>query len=607
MAVRLSLRYGQCVDIRTKLIFALVSASLLSMLAMGAFVSQRVEDDLRESTLSRLDELAESRQQALRWIIEGWRDRANLVASRTQMRASLDELRRVGGSGAPERIETILMDAIGSSRRATRFTVYDLDGQSIASVTSGADATVPSREILPMRPPEGEPAYAGLRFSGSRAPQVAFAASMAFQGRPVGTLLAVFDARELLELTASHEGLGATGETLVFAEDAAGALRTLHPTRHDPGGPGGTVLASDEGSLAARAMARVTEPVWEGFTDYRGEEVWAATRLVPETGWGLVVKVDRAEEERPYGEFRGWLGGTAIILSAFVILIGFMLGLRFALPIQSLADVAERIRSGEMGARAAVAHEDEVGLLARTFNGMADEIEQQMSLLREFRKLFDVSIDLMCIAGTGGYFKRTNAAFSEVTGWTEEELCGRPFFEFVHPDDVAKTELEVAKLAGGLPTIHFQNRYLCKDGTYKILNWTSHPDDGVLYAIARVLEGRETALARQFQKLFDESTDLMCIAGTDGYFKRTNPAFNRVLGWTEKELCERRFFEFIHPEDVAKTEAEVAKLALGEATISFSNRYRCKDGTYKLLQWTSEPEAGVLYAIARVVGDPPAA
>jgi PAS domain S-box-containing protein len=99
---------------------------------------------------------------------------------------------------------------------------------------------------------------------------------------------------------------------------------------------------------------------------------------------------------------------------------------------------------------------------------------------------------MLCIAGTDGYFKRTNPAFEKTLGWTAEELLGRPFFDLIHPDDVASTEREIDKLAQGITTLHFENRFRCVDGTYKRLLWTSYPepDTGLLYAIAREIEPR---------------------------------------------------------------------------------------------------------------------
>lgn len=104
-------------------------------------------------------------------------------------------------------------------------------------------------------------------------------------------------------------------------------------------------------------------------------------------------------------------------------------------------------------------------------------------------------------------------------------------------------------------------------------------------------------------RFFTYALDLLCIAGTDGFFKRVNPAFEHTLGWTAEELLAMPFVDLIHPEDRSETVAEVGKLASGAPTLSFENRYRCKDGTFKDLQWTSYPEpgTGLLYAVARDV------
>lgn len=105
------------------------------------------------------------------------------------------------------------------------------------------------------------------------------------------------------------------------------------------------------------------------------------------------------------------------------------------------------------------------------------------------------------------------------------------------------------------------------------------------------------------QRLFELSLDLLCVAHKDGYFRRLNPAWSTTLGWSLEELYARPFIEFVHPDDRGSTLAEVAKLAAGHRTIRFDNRYRSRDGSYRWLSWTCQPdvESGILYAIARDV------
>ena len=117
---------------------------------------------------------------------------------------------------------------------------------------------------------------------------------------------------------------------------------------------------------------------------------------------------------------------------------------------------------------------------------------------------FTLSLDMVCIADGDGHFIRVNPAFETTLGHSAAELLARPFLDFVHPDDVPATLAEVAKLAQGQPTVSFQNRHRCKDGTYKWLSWRSQPTpDGTQYAIARDL----TEQQRMLQELHDRELE----------------------------------------------------------------------------------------------------
>ena len=104
----------------------------------------------------------------------------------------------------------------------------------------------------------------------------------------------------------------------------------------------------------------------------------------------------------------------------------------------------------------------------------------------ELNRIFNLTPDMICVAGTDGYFKRLNKAWEKVLGYTIEELLEKPFIGLIHPDDREQTLQEIEKLVSGIETYHFENRFKCKDGSYKTFAWNANPVvEDKLYAAAR--------------------------------------------------------------------------------------------------------------------------
>ena len=113
----------------------------------------------------------------------------------------------------------------------------------------------------------------------------------------------------------------------------------------------------------------------------------------------------------------------------------------------------------------------------------------------ELDRFFTLSLDMLCVAGFDGYFKRVNPAWERVLGYSEAELLSRPYIEFTHPEDRDATQVQSAKLTNGYEIAYFENRYLHKDGTIRWLLWTStpFPQQQIVYAAARDITERKAA------------------------------------------------------------------------------------------------------------------
>ncbi|MDB4881786.1 MAG: domain S-box protein [Gemmatimonadetes bacterium] len=114
-------------------------------------------------------------------------------------------------------------------------------------------------------------------------------------------------------------------------------------------------------------------------------------------------------------------------------------------------------------------------------------------------RFFNISIDLLCFLDFTGYFKRLNPAWERTLGFTVEELKAKPFIEFVHPDDRERTLAQNGEVRSGGKALGFENRYLCKDGSYRWLFWNAAPDSarGVIYSVARDVTARKQAEAER--------------------------------------------------------------------------------------------------------------
>jgi PAS domain S-box-containing protein len=171
----------------------------------------------------------------------------------------------------------------------------------------------------------------------------------------------------------------------------------------------------------------------------------------------------------------------------------------------------------------------------------------------ELNRFFTLSLDLMCIAGYDGYFKRVNPAWQRVLGYSEEELLSRPYRDFVHPDDRDATDTASTKLAGGQTVVYFENRYLHKDGTVRWLLWTStpYPAQQLVYAAARDITERKAA-------------------------EETMAAYARDLEVTHRDLEDQaaRLAQLVKELEVAKRRAEEATEAKSAFLANMSHEIR---------------------------------
>ncbi|WGQ07493.1 PAS domain S-box protein [Pedobacter gandavensis] len=179
-----------------------------------------------------------------------------------------------------------------------------------------------------------------------------------------------------------------------------------------------------------------------------------------------------------------------------------------------------------------------------------------------FDQLYELSNDLICIAGLDGYFKKINPAFERMLGWTPSQLMAHSFLSLVHPDDLISSFGQMEQLSAGFNTTNFVCRFLTAGGDYKVLQWTATPEPGTdhVFAIARdisVENERDEKIRlseNNMRSFFENSQGLMCTHDMKGVLMSVNIAGASLLGYKPSALYGKTLFELAPPKHRAYIE-----------------------------------------------------
>ncbi|MBF0343785.1 MAG: PAS domain S-box protein [Nitrospirae bacterium] len=224
------------------------------------------------------------------------------------------------------------------------------------------------------------------------------------------------------------------------------------------------------------------------------------------------------------------------------------------------------------------------------------EILKRKRLDEDSDMFFYHSKDMICVASPDGYFKQVNPMFERILGYTKEELLTRPLMEFIHPDDRESTLIEIRKQIDGLSTENFDNRYICKDGSYKIISWSAGPvlEGGKIYAVGRdVTEQRRMQeelekSEQRYRSMFNDTKAVMLlIEPSTANIVDANDAACSFYGYTKQELTQKKITDInISPvEETSKAMTKARFLIKNQ----FTFRHRLSNGDIRDVEVLSSP------------------
>lgn len=199
-------------------------------------------------------------------------------------------------------------------------------------------------------------------------------------------------------------------------------------------------------------------------------------------------------------------------------------------------------------------------------------------------------------------FLDANKAFGEFTGLLKEQFLGktvREVFPGIELDEFnwigfyGKIALEGGKK-------EFEQYFSILDKWYKIHAFSNER----MYFTTLVIDITESKKqTEELENFFAVNPDMMIIADSDANFVKINDAWSRILGHSLEDLKKKKFLDFIHKDDIEPTLRAMENLAAGEDIRNFVNRYRCKDGSYRYIEWRAHPIGNLIYSAARDITD----
>ena len=229
--------------------------------------------------------------------------------------------------------------------------------------------------------------------------------------------------------------------------------------------------------------------------------------------------------------------------------------------------------------------------------------------LRHYEHIVSTTSDMLAlldnkfsyIAANQAYLEAFKLTAEELIGNTVSEVFGEKFFE-----ELIKPHAERC-LAG--QEVNYQAWFDFPAYRPRYMDINYYPYRGVDKKIkGYVVNGRNITdrkkIENELENIFILSPDMVAVCTTEGKFLKVNPAWEKVIGYTQKELLDLGWTKLVHPDDVEKTATEVAKQLKGSSVVNFINRYKCKDGSYKTFEWQATfAEDGIVHATARDITD----
>ncbi len=589
--------------IKQFLIIILILFSSIPLIISHSIIFIHEEQAIRNGITEKLNSIATIQHKRIQQFILRRVETVNLISTREQLMLSLANVLKSINSKDKElkKLSNTINNTINAVKSIESITIYSIQKNVIYSTV---DPSQPSHHLLSNQNYafKGNELNIKIHQKNDQSLSIEIVEFLFLNNEVIGYISVEFFTDDLLYILSDYTGLGNTGEMVLAAKNDDGNTQFLTPTRHNTNFPVNITVDKDNQNIPIAYAINGKSAILEDHNDYRNIPVLAISRHIPETGWGMIVKIDYDEVFFELKNIKHSIIKFILLLLITIIIIAFYLGKKLSEPICTLESIANLIKKGNSEIQAPNSFLYEIDKLGIAFNSMVSSLLNSENFLHYTnKKLKQANSELLAEAKRFKQWKESNfigiihsddngqiidanEAFLNMIGYSEVELHSSSIDwlhitpkEFHHLDISAIDEADEK----GYWT-PFEKAYIHKDGHHvPILIGGSIFKHNVKEYIVFVVDlsdrnNRIDELAK-YKGIIENSSDLFAFVDNSYQFKTVNSACLRAYGFCQSQVINHTVADVLGEEFFEKEIKQSMDSVIAGKTIKFVATQDFKD------------------------------
>jgi methyl-accepting chemotaxis protein len=358
--------------IRTRIFSFLIGVSLFSILCVFSLAAYYFHTNVVEASRSKLEAVANIQKNRIETGIREDKEHLAIIRNRVGLIDYLVSYKKTNSETDQQAIVSRIIDSKKAIDSFECITIYNIDGTLVAS--SNPEYNISDFYDINDIKLELDKDYVEISVKKER--KLIIHGPIYKDGNIMAVLVIVSNINDLTSITTDYSGLGQTGETVLAVFNDEGDAEFVNNPRF---ATKNLVMSKNDHGLPIIQALEKNEGIFTNRNDYRGVGVTAITKYIPETEWGMSVKIDNAEINKPIYQYSYGILGIGLTIILIVTLVSYFLAESITKPIRKLVLGTELIIKGDLKYRTALNTKDEIGDLSNKFDKMTNSLEENIN------------------------------------------------------------------------------------------------------------------------------------------------------------------------------------------------------------------------------------